>query len=499
IDELKLPSVSTTHSPIFYLGLGLPRVGYNMVKRLLSEGYYANIGIFPAVPVKCTGLRLPITNAHTNDDIKNVLEAFSYHFPKVLEEEGMTVDNVSRSFNLPFAETKGKFSDSIVSIKKNNFEIQHEHTIHNIDKDLWDHLLGDIGNFDWEGCRFLEETFSDNDEPENNWSYHYLIIRDASNKPILATFFTELICKDDMISPAAVSQKIEEIRATDKYYLASKVVMMGSLISVGDHLYLDKKNPLWKNAMIEMLRIMNEVKQSCGATALQLRDLDSNDVELRDFLIKEGFLRIEMPEIYTIEDTKWKDENDYIARFSSKSRWHFKRMVLSKQNDFEVRTLSGKAKVESGNFSDWYKLYYNVKKKSYNINTYALPIKYFSNMIDHPNWEIVELRLKSIEPTGNTDNPLISVAFCYKSSKNNYSMMAVGLDYDYVLTHGSYRQCMYQSVVRANYLGSNKVYLGMDAAVEKKRFGATVFPKSVYIQANDNYNFELIGAIQGNN
>jgi 7-keto-8-aminopelargonate synthetase-like enzyme len=53
--EYKLPLVFESDSPIFYLGLGMPRVGYNMVKRLMSEGYYCNIGIFPGVPVKCTG------------------------------------------------------------------------------------------------------------------------------------------------------------------------------------------------------------------------------------------------------------------------------------------------------------------------------------------------------------------------------------------------------------------------------------------------------------
>jgi hypothetical protein len=132
-----------------------------------------------------------------------------------------------------------------------------------------------------------------------------------------------------------------------------------------------------------------------------------------------------------------------------------------------------------------------VKNKSYNINTYALPDKYFTAIINHPNWEVIELRLKS----ENKKGLLVAVGFCYKSSKNNYSIMAVGLDYDYVVSHGAYRQSLYQSVVRANALQCHLLYLGMDASIEKRKFGVNVIPKCVFVQAADNFNMELIGAV----
>jgi hypothetical protein len=114
------------------------------------------------------------------------------------------------------------------------------------------------------------------------------------------------------------------------------------------------------------------------------------------------------------------------------------------------------------------------------------------NMAKHPNWEIIELRLKS---DNGSEGQLVSVGFCYKSPKNVYSMMAVGIDYDYVIEHGCYRQALYQSVVRANDLKCYKLYLGMDASIEKKRFGVKAIPKSVYVQSNDNFNMELIGTL----
>jgi 7-keto-8-aminopelargonate synthetase-like enzyme len=497
IDQYQLPLVLPSASPIFYIGLGLPRVGYNMVKRLLGEGFYTNIGIFPGVPVKCCGLRLAITNGQTKEDIKNVLDAFHHHFPKVLEEEGQTVEDISNNFNLPFEETKKRYS---VSETKTDsiFDIQHETTIHNIDKELWDELLGDNGTFDWKGCRFIEETFTDNPEPENNWKLHYLIIRDTNKKPILATFFTELLCKDDMIAPAGISQQIEELRKSDNYYLTSNVVMMGCLLSVGDHLYLDRGNHKWKSAMLKMIQIMNDVKQKSNATSIQLRDIDSTDTELRDFFIKEGLIKIEMPDTHILLNTRWKNEGEYMKTLSTKARWHFRRNILDKKHLYKIVVLEGDKKETTKNqVLAWQDLYLNVKRKSYNINTYALPLKYFKNIINHPNWEIIELRLNPDNSNLDERERLISVAFCYKSSKNNYSIMAVGLDYQYVLSHECYRHGLYQSVFRTNLLDCNKLYLGMDAAIEKRKFGVKVVAKTVYVQEGDNFNMELIGAVYG--
>jgi 7-keto-8-aminopelargonate synthetase-like enzyme len=498
INQYGLPLAMPTNSPIFYLGLGLPRVGYNMVKRLMGEGFYANIGIFPAAPINCTGLRLPITNGQTDDDIKGILGAFQYHFPLVMEEEGMSVEKISHSFKLPFEETKKRYSAAILNGQGPYFDIQHETTIHNIDKTVWDELLGDAGIFDWEGCRFIEETFSDNPEPENNWNIHYLIIRDRNGKPILATYFTELLCKDDLIAPASVSEQIEEIRKKDKYHLTSRVIMMGSLFTVGDHLYLDRKSGQWKQAVLEMLRIMNEEKQKCGAAALQLRDFDTEDVEIQDFLIQEGFIKIEMPDTHILTDTSWGNEDEYMNRLSTKARWHFRRNILDKRDFFNITRIPKDEVVSSERVEGWRMLYANVQQKSFNINTYPLPIKYFKNIVEHPNWEVIELRLRA--PVGDDPayEPLVSVGFCYKSSRNNYSIMAVGLDYNYVVSHGGYRQNLYQSVVRANELKCNKLFFGMDASIEKRKFGVKVIPKSVYVQASDNFNMELIGVIQNN-
>ena len=138
----------------------------------------------------------------------------------------------------------------------------------------------------------------------------------------------------------------------------------------------------------------------------------------------------------------------------------------------------------------WYELYMNVKRDSYNLNTFDIPYKLFKNLLFHPNWDIFELKLKS----GEHSKP-VAVVFCYMSSKKSFSPFMIGLDYRYVISHGCYRQGMFQSILRANRLKCKTIYLGMDASVEKQKFGSRIVKKSVFIQATDNFNMELMEAV----
>jgi 7-keto-8-aminopelargonate synthetase-like enzyme len=486
IDKYELPLVLPSSSPIFYIGLGLPRVGYNMVKRLLNEGFYTNIGIFPGVPVKCCGLRLAVTNGQTENDIENVLDAFQYHLPQVLDEEGQTIEDISTNFNLPFEKTAQRYAVTKPKISSRLFDIQHEHTIQKIDKAMWDSLLADKGTFDWEGCRFLEETFCDNPEPENNWKFHYLVIRDKEKNPVLATFFTELLCKDDMIAPADVSRQVEAVRKQDKYHLTSKVVMLGSLMTLGDHLYLKRSSIHWKPAVLQLIQTMNEVKQLNGASMILLRDFNTSDIELRDFLTEEGFIRSDMFNDHVINNLNWSSDEELMNTLSAKSRVHLRKYVLPNQPLFSVRVNSG---VNPECLEEKYALYKQVKDRGFDMNTFDLPRKFFTNLGKYPAWELIELSL-------NESNNIIGFGVCYKSPTGNYVPMVVGLNYNANSTYGTYRQILFQAVKRAAQLKSSKLFFGYGADIEKQKFGTVPVGKSVYIQADDNYNFESLAKYQ---
>lgn len=488
--QLDLPEVHSSGSPIFYYALGQPRVGYNMVKKLLNEGFYTNIGIFPTVPVNCTGLRIPVTLSQTDEDIKNVLEAFAYHFPKVLKEENVSIEQLCRSFKDDFTETKKRFFE-VAAITKdtNTLKIQHETSIDNIDKNLWNQLLGEYGSFDRNGCKFIEETFKNNSEPEDNWDLNYVIIKDSEDKPVLATFFSVIISKDDMVSPEAVSQQIEEMRKNDKYYLTSKVVSMGSLITEGKHLFLDRENKSWKNAMLELIKIMAEVKHKTKSSAIQIRDIDTDDAEIKEFLLNEGFVRFDLPDSHIVVNQNWKDEEDFIESLTKRSRKHVRRYMQKTQEMFNI-TFNDKLTEEETD--EYYKLYLNIKRNSFRINTFDLPEKLFVNAINDENWDLLSMRIKG-------DNKLCCFILSYKSEFNNYSPMIIGMDYEYNAKYSCYRQGLFQIIKRVTELGLRNIYLGMDASIEKQKLGATVNSKSIYIQADDNFSLETMSILKQNN
>jgi hypothetical protein len=78
----------------------------------------------------------------------------------------------------------------------------------------------------------------------------------------------------------------------------------------------------------------------------------------------------------------------------------------------------------------------------------------------------------------------------------HYAPMVVGLDYDYVRSHHSYRQALRQALGRARELGATRVLLGMGATLEKRRFGARAETRCVFAQASDHYSIEVLATIE---
>lgn len=73
--------------------------------------------------------------------------------------------------------------------------------------------------------------------------------------------------------------------------------------------------------------------------------------------------------------------------------------------------------------------------------------------------------------------------------------MIIGLDYNYNKNFKLYKQALYQMTRRARELKCKRVYMGMDASIEKKKYGAIAVPISAFLQADDNYNLELISLL----
>ncbi|PCH97993.1 MAG: aminotransferase class I/II, partial [Bacteroidetes bacterium] len=388
-----LPIVAETETPVFFIGVGLPKLGYNLIHRMLKEGYYLNLGMFPAVPMKNTGVRFTITRLHTFRQIERMVETLAHHYPKALKEEGFSMEKVYQAFNMKPLETV-KAEQAVTSlINQSNLKIQHEKSIELIDEKEWNGLLGNRGSFDWNGLQFLESSFTLNKLPENNWEFDYLIVRDTLAKPILATFMTTTLNKDDMLSPNAISKQIEEKRflSGDPYYMTSQTLFVGSLLTEGNHLYLDRSSPFWKDAMQILFEKIAELQENYNATIVNLRDFDAHDDEMDSFLVDNGFFKINMPDNHVINRMDWKDRDEYISGLSKKSRRHVREFALRYEDKYDVKVMTSPSIQQ---IQYWYELYMNVKQSSLTLNTFNLPFKVFANMATNKNWDLIELRLK---------------------------------------------------------------------------------------------------------
>lgn len=490
LKNAKLPLIAESETPIFFIGVGLPRVGYNMMRRLMKEGYYLNLGIYPGVPVKCTGLRFSLNCNITYEDIEDLVDKITYHLPLALRDEQLGFNDIYRAFKLPLIPEEQDVQVQYPG-KRRGLKLQHFTSITEIDQQKWDALLGDEGSFDWQGLQFLEESFSDNPEPENNWNFHYYLIHDKYNNPVLATFFTDLLNKDDLLAPDSVSRDIELYRQNDPYYFTSRVMMMGSLLTEGTHLYVDKSNNDWRHAISYLLKNVEQEQERIGATMLQLRDFEKEDEEIRDFLIEEGFFKIDMPDAHVMDILGWENDEDYLKRLKPKKRNFLRKEVLAYKQYYDVAFPED---ASSSRIDHWYNLYQNVKNSNYSLNTFDLPKKLLKKIIAHPNWDVIELWLKP-EFDNQQESLPVAVGFAYHSARN-YCPMFLGLNYDYLHSHKVYRQALYQTVERANQLGVNSIYLGMGASIEKRRLGAYKVPKVTYLQADDNYKMEVLGFME---
>lgn len=486
LEEMNVPLVKKNDSPVFYLGTGMPVVGHNFVKRMMNEGFFLNLGIFPAVPVKNTGVRITISRHNTKEDIKALAQTIAIEYPKALADENTTINQVRKAFDLPINEKEKTY---LPIVNQYGLRVRCERSITNFDKKEWNDLMAKQGTFDWDSLAFLESSFVDNKKDHENWSFYYYWITDVNNKPIVATFLTSTIWKEDMLAPANVSNKIEITRKENPSYLTSKVLSLGSFATTGNHLYLNEEHKDWKVAISILLNEIEKVQENESATNLLLRDFMNESEELKSFLLEKGFLRINMPDTCIVKNiTPWTGQEDYLKDVSLRAKKHIRRDVLQYEDFFDIEV---KNKVTSKELEHYIDLYRNVMEKNFEINLFEYPEKFFTKMIDNPNWEFITLSLKN--ENENEKKKTIAVVFSYKSeNKDLYVPLLIGMDYDYLVKYRIYKQMLYQLVQHAKKSGYKELNFGFSASFEKKKVGAQVISTSAYIQTKDNYSIEKI-------
>jgi hypothetical protein len=406
--------------------------------------------------------------------------------PKALKEEGVTYEDIYKAFKMPVPE-ESVLDKKVASVISQALSLKalHYKSIYDIDKNDWNTLFLNKGTFDWNGLALLENNFQNNDLPENNWEFDYVIIKDVvTGKPVLASFFTTALWKDDMLSAAVISEKVEMQRTSDPYYLTSRVISTGSLLTEGEHLYIDKSSPYWKDAMQLLFDRLNRLQEKYNTNSIVLRDFHNIDDEFESFLIDNGFFKTSMPDNNVVEDMSWNTPEEFYELLSKKERMHFRKDVKRYLDKFKVTVVEEPTKEQ---IDHWYSLYSNVKNNSLELNTFDLPKKLLIDIARNNSWETIVLQLTDSDGLEKT----VGVVFSHKGGEN-YIPMIIGLDYHFNKEFKVYRQALYQLVMRAGILGKKKVLLGFSAPVEKKKVGAVLHPTYAFMQIKDNYNVEAL-------
>ncbi len=481
-----LPLVDDNICPIFYIGMGLPRVGQNMVRKLIDKGCYVNLGMFPAVPLRCSGVRVSLTAHLEKADIDYFVSSLLEIFPKVLEEENYSLEKIYADFKgaIKPRYNKENMPDGAARCA-DQLKMKYVNTIREMNKEEWDSLLGDNGIFDYDCLVFLEDHFQNNPLERDNWKFHYFIISDQEGNPVVATFFTKCYWKDDMLAPASVSAEIEKIRMNNPDYLVSKTLTMGAMMTEGKHLFVDYQSSWWKEALILMLDKVTEIKKEARATQIVLRDFDEKEDELKSFFIEQGFLKIPLAETNIVDQLNWSNADELMTQLKRKYRYHFRKNILPYEHLYHMEITRD---IDNEQLEYLYSLYLNVLNANYDLNLFPLPFSFFKGALKMDKWEYILLRIKN---DNDENGPVVAFGLCYQAV-NNYISLYIGLDYEYIHSHSNYRQLLYQIVKRASRLKKERLYFGLTASLEKRRLGAVSIPQVIYVQADDNYKFEKI-------
>jgi hypothetical protein len=124
---------------------------------------------------------------------------------------------------------------------------------------------------------------------------------------------------------------------------------------------------------------------------------------------------------------------------------------------------------------------------------FPFPRTLFGELLRNYAWEFGIVRLRP-EAGGPADGRPVAFWASHKH-QGDYAPLFCGLDEEYRSSHDTYRSMLLLLIRRAKNLGMKRIHLGMDAELEKRRFGASVIKNCIYIQARDHYAGALLREI----
>jgi 7-keto-8-aminopelargonate synthetase-like enzyme len=472
-------------SPIFFVGTSAPDAAFKIVDRMKQAGYYMNVSAFPVVPMKNAGVRFTITRLNDFKEIDSMIRKLHEVYFEVLREEGLYLSQIYKAFNKVPPATN-------VPVEKVNAQLKNEHkikldhfeSINEIDKEFWNNLFKDKGTFDYNGLKTLENVFTKAEKPESKWDFDYIVIKDEKNKPVLATYFTTSLVKDDMLSDKLTSEITETLREknNDPFYMTSRVTMMGCLLSEGEQIYLNPIHPQMNAAIDLLIKYINVIQQERKSQTIMLRDFD----EKYDFLKKTGvkfdYIEKPLPSTFEVDLTKINDMTEYLESLEIES-------IDFPENEFKLKSDLFDFNYDKSSPAPeiWEQLHLDLIKNDKEVNVFPLPLTFFEQVKSNPNWDVINVFHK------DNKNEIICSVFSYLKN-GKYNVTLIGLDCNYPAFEPALIQCF----IRSHELKCTQLNLGFGAAAVKQQLGATGTNKFSLIQTSDTFNYEYLEMVKKN-
>lgn len=96
--SLNLPLIADVQSPIFYIAGGQPDTIIEIGREIMNHGYLGTSGVYPAVPMNKSGLRLMVTLNHTEDEIISFLHTLKIVYDNKLKEKNTSVEQILKFY-----------------------------------------------------------------------------------------------------------------------------------------------------------------------------------------------------------------------------------------------------------------------------------------------------------------------------------------------------------------------------------------------------------------
>jgi 7-keto-8-aminopelargonate synthetase-like enzyme len=490
-----LPQVEANDTPLYFIPTGMPKLVKEVGQRLMADGLYVNLGIFPAVPASMGGVRFHMHRALALEDVDYFLDRLAVHHKAVLHEEGVTPDKLARSFRMKHLRdvdlTPAQDATPAALPAASPLRVSLVDRIEDVDEAAWDSVFAGHGPFSHAALRTLAPAFAAAPEAGRACA-RFLMVRDDAGGVVLATFFSTTRVKEDMFASAEISERVEQRRLEEGAdFLVTRAVTLGLPVTLGRHLHLDRAHPRWREALQALLAALHDEKEASGATRLLLREFERGaDPELSQALMDEGFVEVSMPDMMRVEGATWTDRAGMLASLKGRYRREVRKEILPHVDAVGVE--AGPI-TDPDELAEAYALYQRVHARGRQLNVVALPENVFGAMCASPEFDVLRFHVRDADPSeGEEGATRLGCVMLSHVRGGRYSALLVGFDEALVATHAIYKVALLRTVERARALDCADVNLAFTAEIAKRKVGARPHPVVAHALVDDTFGANVL-------